>query len=313
MRQWQARTWAALLLSLAAPSALPSPVTDEWDGRHLMDEVQRRHEQYPYVFERQTMVLMDALGNRDVRKVRRFSRIDEGRDFKYLLVFDYPREVRGVALLARHRPESATESAFYLPAFGKSMKTSTIENRATHFLGTDFSVGDLTAEDPDQYIYARQGEQSIGDTRYHVLEARPRDMETERLTGYGRRLHFIRRDNLFIARTDYFDRRGRLIKRRTLRDLKRVDGDMWRANMVLMEDFRDDHRTLIKVGERIFSRDYVPAEIFNAEWLLANRHINNRERRLSDPVEKREAGPSSDTPAERPSETNDIATTQTIE
>jgi hypothetical protein len=45
---------------------------------------------------------------------------------------------------------------------------------------------------------------------------------------------------------------------------------MWRANMVLMENRLDDHRTVIKIDRRVFSADYVPEEVFTRQWLLAN-------------------------------------------
>jgi len=48
---------------------------------------------------------------------------------------------------------------------------------------------------------------------------------------------------------------------------------MWRANMILMEDHRERHKTLIKIDKRVFSQDYVPAELFTPEQLLDQVHI----------------------------------------
>jgi hypothetical protein len=45
---------------------------------------------------------------------------------------------------------------------------------------------------------------------------------------------------------------------------------MWRADMILMEDSKEHHKSLIKINRRIFSRDYVSAEIFTADWLFKN-------------------------------------------
>jgi hypothetical protein len=59
-----------------------------------------------------------------------------------------------------------------------------------------------------------------------------------------------------------------------------VDGDMWRANMILMENHKDQHNTLIKIDRRVFSSDYVPPEIFTRNWLLQNRHIQGTEKSL---------------------------------
>lgn len=255
------------------PTGNPTPDYRDWSGQRIMEEVFRRHEQYPYVFERQSMVLTDAEGRREVRRLRRFSRVEEDRSFKYLLLFDHPPEVRGTALLAVRHPSGESDNAIYLPAFGPVLKSSATEHRGNHFLGTDFAVEDLAAEVLSEYRYRRRGDKLRGDTLFFVVDAKPADAGVERITGYGLRRHFVRQDNFYITRTDYFDRRMRPFKSQSSHDLRQVDGEMWRANMVLMENRRERHQSLIKIDQRVFSKEYVPAELFTAEYLLENRHL----------------------------------------
>ena len=262
----------------------PVRANDKWTGHRIMDEVFKRHEMFPYVFEEQTLIMMDSAGNRDVRKARRFSRVEKDGTVKYLLVFDNPPEVRGVALLAIRHHAGRVESMIYLPAFGKKLKSNAGKSRGTNFLGTDFALEDLAAEVLSDFRYVRVTDKKINKIDHFVVEAFPQDKEIEQTTGYGLRRHFIRQDNFFIIRTDYYDRRGRFLKSQTRHDLKRVDGDMWRANMILMENHKEKHNTLIKIDRRVFSRDYVPPEMFTSAWLLENRHIQGTERRLSQDV-----------------------------
>ncbi len=268
-----------LALSLGTfPAALGAQ--EDWSGRRIMDEVFRRHEQFPYVFEEQTMVLMDDAGNRDVRKARRYSRVETDGTVKYLLVFDGPPEIRGVALLAIRKSTGEGETSLYLPAYGRQLRFSAGNGRGSHFLGTDFAIEDLTAEILSDFRYVRSEDLKMDEQTYFVVEAFPQDQEIERVTGYSLRRHFVRQDNFFVVRTDYYDRRGRFAKRQTQHDLKRVSGDMWRANMVLMEDHKERHKTLLKINRRVFSRDYVPPEIFTRAWILEDRHISGAEKRL---------------------------------
>ncbi|MDY7037428.1 MAG: outer membrane lipoprotein-sorting protein [Thermodesulfobacteriota bacterium] len=238
-----------------------------------MDEVFKRHELFPYVFEEQTIILMDDSGNRDVRKVRRFSRVEKDGTVKYLLVFDNPAEIRGVALLAIRQHSGHVESGIYLPAFGKELKSKAGKSRGGHLLGTDFALEDLTAEFLSDFRYVRVEDHKIEKIAHFVIEAFPQDEEIEQITSYSLRRHFIKQDNFFIVRTDYYDRSGRLLKRLTHHDLKRVDDDMWRANMILMENFKERHKTLIKINRRVLSYAYVPPKIFTSAWLLKNQHI----------------------------------------
>jgi hypothetical protein len=264
----------------------PSPVGNtlcaevKWTGPRIMKEVFKRHELFPYIFEEQTMILMDDAGNRNVRKVRRFSRVEKDGTVKYLMVFDDPEEVRGVALLAVRYPSGVGESGIYLPAFGKKLNSQAGNARGSNFLGTDFAIEDLTAEILSDFRYVRKADQKIEDTTYFVIDAFPQDKEIEKATGYSLRRHFVRKDNYFIVRTDYYDRRGRFFKRQTYHDLKRVNGDMWRANMILMENFREHHKTLLKIDERVFSHSYVTPEMFTLAWLMENRHIKTSKKML---------------------------------
>jgi hypothetical protein len=272
-----------LLVSLVLPPGafqVALSAQEDWAGRRIMDEVFRRHEQFPYVFEEQTMVLMDDAGNRDVRKARRYSRVETDGTVKYLLVFDGPPEIRGVALLAVRKSTGEGESSIYLPAYGKQLRSSAGGGRGSHFLGTDFAIEDLTAEILSDFRYVRGKDLKIDGRAYFVVDAFPQDREIERVTGYSLRRHLVRQDNFYVVRTDYYDRSGRFAKRQTQHDLKRVSGDMWRANMVLMEDHKERHKTLLKIDRRVFSHDYVAPEIFTRAWILNHRHISGAEKRL---------------------------------
>jgi len=279
------RQGVPLLLLLSALWLCPVPLHAEtaradatWTGPDIMKEAFKRHDLFPYIYEEQTMVLMDRAGNRDVREVRRYSRVESDRTVKFLMVFENPAEIRGVALLAILHPSGKAESGIYLPAFGKKLISQAGETRGSNFLGTDFAIEDLTAEVLSDFRYVRGADKELNEVSYFLVEAFPLDLKIERNTGYSLRRHYIRKDNFFVVRTDYYDRRKRFFKRQTCHDLKRVEGDMWRANMILMENFKESHKTLIKITRRIFSHDYVPPEIFTPAWLLEDRHIQALEK-----------------------------------
>ncbi|MDQ6979103.1 MAG: hypothetical protein Q9M09_02865 [Mariprofundaceae bacterium] len=85
----------------------------DWSGHKIILTSLQKHQYYPYVFEQQTMILIDQHGHRDVRSVRRFSRLDEDGTARFVLVFDYPEEVSGVSLLVEQQPEQVRSSQIY--------------------------------------------------------------------------------------------------------------------------------------------------------------------------------------------------------
>lgn len=250
-------------------------------GSDIITEVFRRHKIFPYVYEGQTMILMDSMNNKDVRKLRRFSRVDNDSTMKYLLVFDYPEEVKGLALRFIRDPNGAVENQIYLPALGKKISLGNPKGQVSHLLGTDFSLEDLIEFQSD-FHYTRIPDQTIAKVAHFVVDAFPLNNKKKNPSGYSKRRLFVRQDIFFIVRTDYFDRGNRFVKQLTHHDLKKVGNVMWRANMLLMENKEHQHSTLIKINQRIFSRDYVHPEIFNPSWLQDDHKIQEIQNQVSE-------------------------------
>ena len=252
----------------------PRDAYRDWSALRVMRETQRRHEQFPYVYEEQTMVLMDAQSHRSVRRSRRFSRTEADGTAKFLLVLDDPQEIRGVALLAIKHVNGEVERGVYLPAYGAQFKRPPKSSNSGHFLGTDFSVEDLTTESLAEHRYVRVDDLIRGKMAYFVIDAYPANQQLERESGYGRRRHLIWQDNFMIVQSDFYDRQQRFKKTIAHHDLKRVSGESWRANMIVANNKREHHQTLLKIDRRIYSRDYVPEILFEHNFLLNNGHMN---------------------------------------
>jgi Outer membrane lipoprotein-sorting protein len=266
--QYNHAALVALLVACLFVDESLALISSETSGIEIMEEVQKRHQQFPYIYEEQFMVMEDKQGDRDTRKARRYSRVEEDGSIKFLLLFDYPQEVKGVALLANRDPDGKTSKFLYLPALGERLIESMGEGSNDNFLGTDFSVENLTGEMLSDHHYVRRADQEIDGNRYFILDVYKADDNLEQPQILRR--HFIRQDNLYITLTHHYDKQGRISRIQSHHDLKAVDGDMWRANMILMEDKKQEHQSLIKISRRVFSHDYVPAEVFTAEWLYEN-------------------------------------------
>jgi hypothetical protein len=262
---------AMIAVGLAIQAGALAADEDPWadkDGRQIMDEVQRRHGQYPYIYEEQSIVMEDKLGNRDTRKLNRYSRTEEDGTVRFMVIFQYPREVQGVAMLANRNPDGSVFKAVYLPALGPKLYESSATGSSGTLMGSDFTIEDLTGEIPGEQQYLRRADQGLDGAAHFIVDVFPAGVAPGKET--IQRRHYVRKDNFVIARTDHFDRNGDVLKRQSMHDFKQIDGEMWRPGMTIMVDQRTLHQTLLKVDRRVFSRDYVPAEMFSAAWLFAN-------------------------------------------
>ncbi len=267
--QWRLSQGGLLLALCLLPLLLQAAPLS---GDQIMQTVQQRHDIHPFVFERQAFVLTDRNGDRGLRLGRRYSRMEADGTLKWLLTFDQPTEVAGVALLAVRKPSGDVDGGVYFPALGAQLKRSSTSKQCGHFLDTDFTLMDLAPEALESYRYERLDDVTFEEIPYYVVNAWPATEQIKRATGYGLRRHYINQSSFYIERTDYFDRHQQLFKRLSRHDLKRVKGDAYRADMILMENFRDKHQSLIKIRERAYSPNYVPPELFETDFLFRNGH-----------------------------------------
>ncbi|WP_085595163.1 outer membrane lipoprotein-sorting protein [Thalassospira sp. MCCC 1A01428] len=279
----QSRRWAAPLLAFALLFiAINNANADEMTGRQILDEVSSRHDR-PYETENQTMTLIDNRGNTEERTLRRYAREWDNGLYRYLLVFDQPAGVRGVALLTWQNRGASDDQWIHLPAYGREMKRSADGGKRNYFMGTDFAFEDMTSEDRDKFKYERQPDETaelknqdgtVVDTiDSYVVDAYPKDKELAAETGYKYRRLYISKDRFYIRRIDFYDRRGRFLKNQYAWDMEQIEGDTWRANTVLMDNAREKHQTLVHIQNRDLSENAVPERMFEQRWVTSGRHL----------------------------------------
>jgi hypothetical protein len=218
------------------------------------------------------MILSDPAGESGVRRIRWFERHEPDGSSRLLLMFVAPADVRGAAVLVTRDSPGATRGEVYLPALGRPLDLAARTAGAMPLVGSDFKLADLFRGAARDFTFTREADAEIERGMHYVVRATP-VQGAEQRTGGGWRRHYVRKSDHFVVRTDYHDARGVLARRQSFRDPKEVEPGIWQADMVLMEDFGERHRTLLKVERRVFSPDYAPAEIFSRQWLVEGRHL----------------------------------------
>ena len=241
-------------------------------GRAIFDEVAKRHEA-SHEFEQQTMTLTDDKGNHEVRQVRRFALKGQDGQFKYLIVFDSPPGAKGTALLTWQHADAQDDQWLYLPAQGDRTKRIAKGSKKNYFMGTDYTFEDLVSESRDKFAYARLADTSLDGIDCFVVDVTPTDANLVKETGYKKRRVWIRKDNFCIVRTDYFDKKEKILKRQTATGLANVAGSMWRATDSFMENLSNGHSTRVRVDKRLLDEGSVPEEYFQQRFLLAGQHM----------------------------------------
>lgn len=262
-----AATAARALLAALPAAALAAP-----DGAGIMDRVRSHRPQACCIYQELTMIQSGPGGESGVRRIRWFERGEPDGSSRLLLVFVAPADVRGAAVLVTRDTSGAARGEVHLPALGRPLGLADRTAGAMPLVGSDFRLADLLGQEPGGFTYAREADAEIDRSIHYVIRATPREGARSR-AGEGPRRHYVRKGDHFLVRTDFLDARGLLARRQSFRDPRQVEPGVWQADMVLMEDFGERHRTLLKVERRVFSPDYAPAEIFSRQWLAGGRHL----------------------------------------
>ncbi len=275
--------WTAPLLAIALTITAPLALhAQEMTGREIMDQVSDRHDR-PYEAEDQAMALIDDRGNVEDRTLRRYAREVEDSLYRYLIVFDAPAGVAGVALLTWQNRGASDDQWIHLPAYGRQMKRSADGGKRNYFMGTDFAFEDMTSEEREKFRYDRQPDTkaeikdqtgtTVAEVDSYVVDAYPKDEALAAESGYQYRRLYISKERFFIRRIDFYDRRGRFLKSQHTWDMVHIEGDTWRANTILMDNTKERHQTLVKVQGRDLSENAVPERMFEQRWVTSGRHL----------------------------------------
>jgi hypothetical protein len=262
----------AALAALTALAGGPAAALAAPDGPEIMDRVRAHRPHACCIYQELTMILTDPAGESGVRRIRWFERREPDGRHRLLLAFEAPSDVRGAAVLATREPSGAIRGEVHLPALGRPLDLAAGAAGAMPLAGGDFRLADLLGGAPGDFTYEREPDAEIDRSSHYVIRATPVEGAAQR-TGGGVRRHYVRKGDHFLVRTDFHDARGALARRQSFRDPRQVAPGAWQADMILMEDFVERHRTLLKVERRVFSPDYAPAAIFSRQGLAEGRHM----------------------------------------
>lgn len=175
-----------------------------------------------------TMILTDKDGDQKKRKSEIFER--PIKDIR-LVRFLSPADQKGISFL--NLPND--KMYLYMPAFRK-IRTIASHVKNQTFAGTDFSYDDMSSngfgKDYDPELLKTTDE-------HYILKLTPKpDSEKD----YSKLTLWVRKDNFFAVKTEYYDKGGNLWKIMEQRQIEKK-GKYWIALEIEMKDLKKDHST----------------------------------------------------------------------
>lgn len=250
-----------LPLLVAISLLLGRPVSAD-DAARLLEESEKRHRSVSQEYAGELSVV--AKDGKTRRKGWKSWRQGYAGDSKLLIRFVDPPQVRGVGFLSLGRPGKSPDQWLYLPSMRRERRIAP-QDRDASFVGTDFNYEDMEEFDRTKYDVSLVGEELFAGVECHRIEARPR--EGAERSVYGRKVLWLRKDVLYLAKVESFRKGGdEPAKRLLLEDLVEVGGHRV-ARRLVMHDLRKGSRTTIVLQKLVFDRAQ-PADRFTLQNLV---------------------------------------------
>lgn len=222
----------------AAPeeASPPAEETPEEKGLRLAEEAKARGEGFRWQTARGRMILRDAQGNTNERifESRVLEDLDDSDEegVRGIIIFQHPPDIKDTALLTIGQRKADDHQWLYLPAL-KRVKRISGTSKTGSFVGSEFSFEDLSAAAIEDYEYKWLVDEpcpGAEDLTCHVIERRPKDDES----GYSRIVTWEEVDNFRAYKSDFYDRKGTLMKTLTVTRQELFKDRWWRAMDLIM-------------------------------------------------------------------------------
>ena len=258
-REAASRLGAACIIALLLVAWLTEPAAAQDQARGLA--IMREQEEANRGFQSETalvrMLLIDASEGRSERimDVRRLEGSGDEGD-KTLIVFKTPTDINGTGLLTYQNATGDDDQWLYLPAL-KRVRRIAAANRASSFVGSEFTYEDLVPLDLARYTFRHLRDDTHAGAPVWVVESIPRAKDS----GYSRIEMLVSKDTHQTLRATFYDKRGELLKAARFEQWTRQDGKWWRPGSITMENAQTGKSTVLetqqmKVRAGLTARDF---------------------------------------------------------
>jgi len=216
------------VLHAAAPARAQTP---EEKGLQVAEEAERRDLGWGDFTVDLKMVLRNQQGQESERKLRMQGLENQNPDEgdKTMVVFDEPRDVKGVALMTFTHILEPDDQWLFLPAL-KRVKRISSSNKSGPFVGSEFAYEDLTSQEVKKFTYKWLRDEPCGELTCFVVERYPQYEHS----GYTREVVWLDQSEYRPWKIEYYDRKDQLLKTLTISDYKKYLDKYWRAHTLRM-------------------------------------------------------------------------------
>lgn len=182
------------------------------------------------------MVIQEPDGNKKERLISILRK--NGKEQKALVRLETPTELKGVALLSVQSAKKQ-DQWLYLPSAKKTRRIQG-SNQKGKFLDSEIAYEDLRIS-------------NYKDFQSKVVNQTPSIVEIESvarpgsLSSYSRLKSWVSLPDYKLMKAEYWDKKGRLLKRTEFKDYQKVGDKFWRAKTTEVQNVQNNRKTVLEL------------------------------------------------------------------
>lgn len=228
--------------------------TGEMTAREIVDTSQKltRVEGMEMI---STLKIIDPKGRERIRKIATAS-LSKGDPDKTIMKFLEPADVQGTGILIYDYEHQNDDMWIYMPALRKTRRLVSSE-KARSFMGSEFSNGDMSIPNLDDFKFSITGTSRIEDVECYIIESVPLNDQISEENGFSKKLLYVGKNDLLARKIDYYNLDGALNKELLLRDYELVDESSGKyiATEMFIENVQNDRKSIFNIEQYQFNRN----------------------------------------------------------
>lgn len=245
------RLLALTALLLGTPLSMAQAQSQPLDGREI---ALRMHAADTSLDGRRAATMLIERGNQKL--VRKLAMLNKkyGADEKTLTRFIEPADVRDTQYLSWSYDDTAKDDDMWVffPSENLVRRISGGGKKGA-FMRSDFANEDIEQRVVDDDSHTLLEETTLAGKAVYLIESTPIPAKA-RDTNYSKRHIWVDKDTWLAVQIEYFDRRGRLLKRLKQGGIQQID-NIWTATKLIMETPRKKSRTLMQYTDVEYNVD----------------------------------------------------------
>lgn len=242
-----------LFASPTSARAATEPMTVEKVAQEIATRMSAKDEQFDV-----KMKIIEADKSSKERAMK-ITRLSPSKKEHYIMVrMQTPKDLKGTSLLATYK-DGKEDKWLYLPSSKQTRRLAATSSESSSILGSELNTEDFNINTESTAQNVLKKEAKVDGKDYFVVES-----DVSKVSGnYSKIISYVEKENYLPAKSECFDKDGKLLKVIEFSDYKKVSEGKWRAGNIKIQNVQNNRGTEIalsnvKVNQDLKASSFTP-------------------------------------------------------